>query len=148
MEWVEHHGNTSMFQNRIRMLFKFPRTIKLDNSLDAHSEPCQTCKMDFFARIVNGSQSLTVFPMLSILSDSFWTKFYPKLVELYFYRRESLHYLHYHSVIMKESTKLNRKVGILDVTHVAISVKNCHGSYSDPTKESCKSTFKRHFHEC
>ena len=111
MEWVEHHDNTSMFQNRIRMLFKFPRTIKLDNSLDAHSEPCQTCKMDFFARIVNGSQSLTVFPMLSILSDSFWTKFYPKLVELYFYRRESLHYLHYHSVIMKESTKLNPKSG-------------------------------------
>ena len=111
MEWVEHHGNTSMFQNRIRMLFKFPRTIKLDNSLDAHSEPCQTSKMDFFARIVNGSQSLTVFPMLSILSDSFWTKFYPKLVELYFYRRESLHYLHYHSVIMKESTKLNPKSG-------------------------------------
>ena len=49
--------------------------------------------------------------------------------------------------LWRKALNLILRVGILDVTHVAISVKSCHASYSDPTKESGKS-FKRHFHEC
>ena len=34
---------------------------------EPHSEPCQTLKMELFAKIVNGFQTLTVFAKSSIL---------------------------------------------------------------------------------
>ena len=34
---------------------------------ERYSEPCQTCKMDHFAKIVNGFQPLTVFTKCSFL---------------------------------------------------------------------------------
>ena len=34
---------------------------------EPHSEPCQTFKMELFAKIVNGFQTLTVFAKSSIL---------------------------------------------------------------------------------
>ena len=42
-------------------------SLTLEANSEGYSEPCQTSKMDVFAKIVNGFSSLTIFAESSVL---------------------------------------------------------------------------------
>ena len=50
--WREHYNQFGIYQ-RFRVFLLEPQQNNLSNP-EAYSEPCQTSKMEFFAKIVNG----------------------------------------------------------------------------------------------
>ena len=63
-----HQWYQELWYDDIQLPYESPPTIlKTWDSTEAYSDPCQTCKIEVFAEIVNGFQLLTIYAESSIL---------------------------------------------------------------------------------